>query len=217
MAQYANDEQARQRSSAGRPSYAHLIRRQLEHKLATCDTPQPYAVSLKNAMALCGEDINGRLKGAILLDLGGGCRQELLEPVEEFARQQGVSKVIHVDYRPGNRPDHTSRGLVVAHVHSDMLAFLAKQPSRSMSVTINGIDSCVIEQEAYAAAVGEEVSRVVPAGGLAFGYHAWPLRFLKGFSPIKEIGSGQDMPSGYYLKTTATGKTGSFRRAPQSA
>lgn len=212
-------------------SYAQLVRRQLEHRLASADNREPFAISLEDSTMLCGDDIKGRLRGTILLNLGSGCRQDLLDPVEAFARQYGVSKVIHVDYRPSRAAqvdygsskvvqvkygqskasDHATRELTVAHVQKDMLAFLAKQPSRSMSVTINGIDDCVIEEEAYARAVGEEISRVVPVGGLAFGHCAWPLRYLKGFTPIREIserGGTQGMPSGYYLKTTVTGNTG---------
>ncbi len=194
------------------PSYARLVRRQLEHRLASADNREPFAIGLEDSETLCGDELKKRLKGAILLNLGAGCRQDLLEPVEEFARHYGVSKVIHVDYRPSKASDYATRELTVAHVHKDMLAFLAKQPSRSMSVTISGIDDCVIEEEAYARAVGEEISRVVPVGGVAFGHCAWPLRYIKGFTPIIEITGKEGMPSGYYLKTTVTGNTGIIPR-----
>jgi hypothetical protein len=190
------------------PVYARLVRRQLEHKLASTDTREPYAVCLDDSEVLCGAELKRRLKGAILLNLGAGCRQDTLDSVERFARLYGVCKVIHVDYRSSSSAGHTTRGLVVTQVKKDMLAYLAKQPSRSMSVTINDIDDCVIEEEAYARAVGEEISRVVPVGGLAFGHCAWPLRYIKGFSPIREITGKEGMPAGYYLKTTVTGNTG---------
>lgn len=60
----------------------------------------------------------------------------------------------------------------MALVQADMLDFLSRLPDGSANICINAIDCFVIPSDSYHRALSTEISRVVPAGGVAFGINA---------------------------------------------
>jgi hypothetical protein len=62
---------------------------------------------------------------------------------------------------------------------ADMLYFIAQLPSRSCSISINGIDKYIVTAD-YAQALATEIERVVRVGGVVFGECSLPLNPHKG-------------------------------------
>ncbi len=139
------------------------------------------------------------LGGKKLVDLGAG------EPdvMANFALKCGVSKYVAVD-----RYWDYSRAVPpfpnVSYVNSDMLRFLAEQRDESTNIVMLAIDNVVLANEhtmtgkLYAEKLLEEISRVVPQGGIAFGMNCAILCELTGmgFANIKKI-PGHSLPKNF--------------------
>lgn len=106
------------------------------------------------------------LAGQTLIDLGGGYRFAL----QEFAEECKAARYVVVDVFGDARSFTTKTGMQVASYRMDMLEFVARLQPGSVNVVSNGIDSSIIRSAAYHRALAEEVERVLPSGGLVFGY-----------------------------------------------
>lgn len=119
------------------------------------------------------------LKGKTLIDLGSG----LVNPesiLPKFAKACGVANYIGVDASISEQQSEEVNGMSFQLVHADMLSFLARQESASANITVNGITDDIIspyhpETGAYLSELRKQILRVLPVGGLLFGY----ANFLK--------------------------------------
>lgn len=125
-----------------------------------------------------------------LLDLGAG----EAGPMIHFALRSGVGEYVAVDrfwsYKRTPPPFHE-----VSLVNSDMLMFLAEQPDSSASIVMNAIDEIVlsgpgrITEALYQGMLLAEIKRVVPLGGIVFGFNCHLFERLAGlgFQSIENI------------------------------
>jgi len=169
-----------------------LARLAKERKTGSIDQ-EPYSDQWK--LLIFGEELGRdvpalrylreKLKGKWLLDLGSGSGG-----MKDVARILGVSRYIGVDKYPGRKESgsgykdivlkESANGstIEVAVASGDMLQFIARLPSESVNITINGIDVSIINDESYYKALATEIARVTPSGGIVFGVNAEVFRYL---------------------------------------
>ena len=117
-----------------------------------------------------------KLGGKILVDCGGNH-----DKMQLFAKKFGVKTYINVDkhvFPNGQIKTIEFDGMTVIHCGMDMLNFLAQLQSGSVSVTINGIDSHLIINPEYHAALAHEIERVVADDGIIFGVQSTALEMI---------------------------------------
>jgi len=131
--------------------------------------------------------LENALSGRRLTDLGAG------DPVSmaHFSLTYGASEYVAVDgYR-----DYTGNGLTgikgIRLVNADMLSYIFGQPDESTNVVMNAIDACILRcpnaviTAGYYAYLAENIARVVPPGGIAFGMMSPVLEELAGFGMVR--------------------------------
>lgn len=125
-----------------------------------------------------------------LLDLGAGEPDAMIH----FAMRSGVSQYVAVD-RYCSYSDREPPFAGIVFVNEDMLMFLAMQPDNSANVAMLAIDDIVltgpssITETLYRGMLLAEIKRVVPPGGIAFGFNSDLLDGLEemGFRKIEWI------------------------------
>jgi len=132
------------------------------------------------------EFLDGILPGSVLMDLGAG----FCSPMMLFARTYGVGKYVAVD-RYCTYPEQ-SNDPRIEFVNDDMLRFLILQPAGSGNIVANAIDEIILSSgnsrtdRFYLELLALQMARVVPNGGIAFGFNSIILDVLPeyGFSPV---------------------------------
>ncbi len=129
-----------------------------------------------------------KLFDSVLVDLGAGSR---LDGMAALAKELGVRHYVAVDkYCELSFRAQVCRGLRVSShedetgfrktvVRSDMLSFLKRLKTASCSIAISAIDRIVIPDASYHQELADEIERVVPGEGLAFGILSEPLLRLR--------------------------------------
>jgi hypothetical protein len=125
-----------------------------------------------------------------LVDLGAG----IPDAMTHFALRSGVSQYVAVD-RYCDYSWMSPPFVNVSYVNDDMLMFLAKQPDGSANVVMIAIDDIVLTnintayEKIYNGMLLAEIKRVVPPGGIAFGFNSNILEGLidLGFEKIESI------------------------------
>ncbi len=130
-----------------------------------------------------------RLRGRPLLDLGAADPAAMME----FASMNGASRYTAVDryydYSGMARPGFAEL------VNDDMLRFVSYQPDGSANVCMNAIDDIVlmspieVVELSYIHRLFQEIARVVPPGGMAFGLGSPHLHLLEnaGFTRARDV------------------------------
>jgi hypothetical protein len=143
------------------------------------------------------------LEGETLVDLGAG-PQSSVYAMAEFAATCGASEYVAVDryaaYSDALRDSlgrhirevFPNSGMGVSMVEEDMLRYLMYLPDGSANIALNGIDGCVLPRgtnDSYIAELINQIARVVPHFGMAFGTNSPFLGILGrlGFLKITEI------------------------------
>lgn len=136
-----------------------------------------------------------KLEGSTVIDLGCGSRMRnpahyrikpaMLQMIERFA----IGKYIGVDVQ-GKYDVNTDQEIEeiepIAKLPGsgfylggyDMLTTIAKAPSNSANITINGIDFNIVSSEDYNKALAQEIVRVCRQGGIIFGISSEALSFI---------------------------------------
>lgn len=142
-----------------------------------------------------------------LVDLGAGTA----DAMTHFATRCGVGRYVAVD----RYLDYSGRIPLlsnVSFVNSDMLMFLAEQPDNSANISMIAIDHIVlsgsdsITEALYQKMLLAQIQRVVPLGGIAFGFNSEILHGLTdlGFERIEKIPGYPSMKryfgGGIYIK-----------------
>ncbi|HSB47123.1 MAG TPA: hypothetical protein VLD37_03850 [Candidatus Bilamarchaeum sp.] len=134
--------------------------------------------------------VRGALGGRMLIDLGAGHPWMMAV----FARSHGVREYVAVDSHFGYS------GLIeipgVSLINSDMLRFMAYMPDSSANVCMNAIDGAVLRHpetviaKMYTLRLMQEIARVVPEGGMAFGFSSPCLNGLgaHGLTRVSSLG-----------------------------
>jgi hypothetical protein len=139
------------------------------------------------------------LGGKRLIDLGAGDPTHMAT----FALRCKVSEYVavdrYVDY--SHMPSSFSN---ITYVNDDMLKFLANQPDGSGNIAMLAIDDIVlagtstITEMLYRGMLLAQISRVVPEGGIAFGFNSDLLFELEKFG-FRRLGRipGHKIPDGF--------------------
>jgi len=125
-----------------------------------------------------------KLKGDILIDLGGGDSRT----IHEMADIVGVKTYINVDVGSDNDPyaghpmpaenywrlsnEQREIPMEAMDVYDDMLDFVSRLPDNSSNFILNGIDSYVLKNEEYRKALFKELVRATKEGGVLFGFES---------------------------------------------
>ncbi len=152
--------------------------------------------SLKNPSPVLREALEGRR----LIDLGAGNTNSILS-MAHLAATLGVSEYVAVD----QYVDYTNAEevmekminskfpeIVLRAINEDMLKFLLFQPDQSANVCINSVDRSILASnvrlatDIYMSDIAQELMRVVPKHGVAFGLNSPALEMLPdfGFTPL---------------------------------
>ncbi|GEM_PF-5038574 len=144
-----------------------------------------------------------KLKERPLVDLGSGSNLAILRRLAEIGVQAEYIGV-DLDFNdlrqrnkrdavldPKSKPEIDITDLlgvkrqegsmaIATLVQADMLHFISQLQSRSVNITVNGINdslpgSQTARDSGYFRALAQEIERVVPAGGLVFGCGATPI------------------------------------------
>jgi len=152
--------------------------------------------SLKNPSPALRE----ALKGKRLVDIGAGKSTSFLS-MAHLAAILGASEYVavdkYVDYTNAEEimekvinskfPD-----IVLRAINEDMLEFLLFQPDQSANICMNSVDESILASnirfatEIYMSDIAQELMRVVPKDGVAFGLNSPALDMLPdfGFTPV---------------------------------
>ncbi len=151
--------------------------------------------------------LKNELRGGVLIDLGAG-RHESYLTMAHLMASLGAREYIAVDaYTISLKAEDRMSGyvrdecpdadIVLRAVRDDMLRFLAYLPTGSAHVCMNAIDQSQlitldpIAQDMYAIELAEQIARVVPLEGVAFGLNSPFLGRLPdyGFEQVLEVRS----------------------------
>jgi hypothetical protein len=143
------------------------------------------------------------LEGETLIDLGAG-PQSSVYAMAEFAAICRVKEYVAVDMyaryadalrnalRDYIRREHPESEMGISMIDDDMLRHLAFRADNSANIALNGIDGCVIPRERHSKYIAElvnQIARVVPHFGIAFGTNSPFLGILTniGFLKITDL------------------------------
>ena len=129
-----------------------------------------------------------RLSGKTLLDLGGG---RMTDYIKEIADISEASVYINIDRSNKGIPNEyglnplvpipyfcTAKKTLCMKILADMLDFISRVRDGVANCTLNGIDSCIINDPAYNQALAHEMIRVTPKGGIIFGTLSGALDYI---------------------------------------
>ncbi|MBU0527769.1 hypothetical protein KKE92_04770 [Candidatus Micrarchaeota archaeon] len=154
--------------------------------------------SLENPSPVLGE----ALKGRRLIDIGAGNSNSFLS-MAHLAATLGVSEYVAVDrYVDYTNAEEVMEKMInpkfpdilLRAINEDMLQFLFFQPDQSANVCMNSVDRSILASnvrlatDIYMSDIAQELMRVVPSHGVAFGLNAPALDMLPdfGFTRITE-------------------------------
>ncbi len=140
------------------------------------------------------------LRGKRLVDLGAGSINSILS-MAHLAASLGASEYVAVDlYVDYTTAEGVMKSMIQAKfpnislraIDEDMLMFLLFQQDQSANVCINSIDHSILASnvrlatEIYMSDIAQELMRVVPKDGVAFGLNSPALDMLPdfGFTPL---------------------------------
>jgi hypothetical protein len=120
--------------------------------------------------------------------------------VDRYAR---YSDALRDSLREYVRREHPVSIMSVSMIDDDMLRHLAFRADGSANIVLNGIDGCVIPKERHGRYIAElinQISRVVPHFGIAFGTNSPYLGVLTnlGFLKITDLpghGEVRELPN----------------------
>ena len=134
------------------------------------------------------------LKDRPVIDLGCGPAPD---SVIGFAQECGALKYVAVEkYNIQELNQYYSRDKFIELEESDMLEFVFNQADESANISMNGIDLSIFNTDnennkEYVKVLIGEIARVVPKGGVAFGYNSPFLSMLSGYG-FKKIKLEED-------------------------
>lgn len=125
------------------------------------------------------------LGGQLLIDCGAGKEYWM----RKFAQDFHVGLLFEIDaaYQRTKVIDAGFPPIRIFFQKGDMLDVLARIPSRSANVTINGIDRTVITDDDYHKALADEIERVIHSDGIVFGFESGVERFLRDCPSLSEV------------------------------
>lgn len=147
------------------------------------------------------EYLQTKLKGGILLDIGGH-RGTMQEAAESLGARLYVSIDPNMFYKHDNLDPYKDVSADVGIVQGEntrtilindfVLSVIARIKSGSVDgIVINGIDSEIINDPVYLAALAQEMMRILKQKGVLFGANALPLEYIneRDVTPVNSVSS----------------------------
>lgn len=145
------------------------------------------------------EILRQRLRGSVLIDLGGG----IWDSIQNLARSHGVQTYIKIDRYLSKEEhphpltlmkDEENGEMRTIIINGDMLRFISALPTGHFHFTVNGIDRFVIQAQGYHEALADELTRIVTGDSMIFGKQSYIFAELRQFPALHQIQSERNFP-----------------------